>query len=102
MSLVRAGLLAAAVVFFCGETMAADDAAISARRASGLPMPQTGAKISPQLQFMAAMQRIRQHLPDETDSPELQAYVIYEYLQAARLERDLQSRPGQDVDAAVD
>src|ERR1700722_7927256 len=52
--------------------------------------------------FVAAMQRIRLHLPDIQDSPALEAYVIHDYLVAARLRRDLAIRPGDDLDAAID
>ncbi|HEV7441192.1 MAG TPA: hypothetical protein VGO18_01270, partial [Steroidobacteraceae bacterium] len=53
-------------------------------------------------EFPAAMQRVRQRLPEQPDSPALQAYVIYDYLIAARFRRDLDLKPGDDVDAAVD
>jgi soluble lytic murein transglycosylase len=48
-------------------------------------------------QFMAAMQRVRLHLPDTPDAPALSNYVIYDYLVAARLRRDLAT-----VDNALD
>ncbi len=54
-----------------------------------------------QAEFKAALQRIRQHQPDQQDSPALQTYVIYEYLLAARLRRDLEQRPGDELDAAI-
>src|SRR5882757_11506151 len=53
-------------------------------------------------QFMAAMQRVRQRTPEQPDSPALQAYVIYDYLVAARFRRDLELKPGADLDAAID
>ena len=53
-------------------------------------------------QFVAAMQRVRQHLPDEQDSPDLKTYVIYDYLLAARLRRDLQAKPDEQLDSAID
>src|ERR1700726_3776316 len=40
-------------------------------------------------EFLAALQRLKQHLPDSADSPQLKAYTIYDYLVAARLRRDL-------------
>jgi soluble lytic murein transglycosylase len=52
--------------------------------------------------FVAAMQRIRLHLPETPDSPALQAYVIHDYLVAARLRRDLAQKPDDDLDIAVD
>jgi soluble lytic murein transglycosylase len=52
--------------------------------------------------FMAAMQRIRLQQPDTADSPGIQAYVLHDYLVAARLRRDLLQRPGNDLDAAID
>jgi soluble lytic murein transglycosylase len=53
-------------------------------------------------EFMAAMQRIRQRAPEQPDSPALQAYVIYDYLLAARFRRDLDLKPSEDLDAAID
>src|SRR5262249_20085970 len=53
-------------------------------------------------EFMAAMQRIRQHLPEPPDSPALQAFVIHDYLIAARFRRDLELKPGEELDAAID
>jgi len=53
-------------------------------------------------QFMAAMQRVHQRTPEQPDSSALQAYVIYDYLIAARLRRDLDLKPGEDLDAAID
>jgi soluble lytic murein transglycosylase len=52
--------------------------------------------------FTAAVQRLRQHLPDQPDSPALKSYVIYDYLVAARLRRDLQLNPSDDLDNQVD
>jgi soluble lytic murein transglycosylase len=51
---------------------------------------------------MAAMQRIRQRVPEVPDSPALEAYVIHDYLVAARLRRNLAVNPGEDLDAAID
>ena len=52
--------------------------------------------------FIAAMQRLRQHLPDLPDSPQLQSYAIYDYLVAARLRRDLAAGANADLDARID
>ncbi|MEP6548190.1 MAG: transglycosylase SLT domain-containing protein [Gammaproteobacteria bacterium] len=52
--------------------------------------------------FVAAMQRVRQNLPDTPDSAALDAYVIHDYLVAARLRRDLTQRPDESVDSAID
>jgi soluble lytic murein transglycosylase len=52
--------------------------------------------------FVAAMQRVRLHLPDTPDTPALEAYVIHDYLVAARLRRDLAQKPDQEVDGAID
>jgi soluble lytic murein transglycosylase len=53
-------------------------------------------------EFVAAMQRVRQHLPDEADSPALEAYVLHDYLVAARLRRDLAANPSDDLDNTID
>ena len=54
-----------------------------------------------QAEFKAAIQRIRQHQPDQPDSPALKSYAIYDYLLVARFRRDLEQRPGEDVDTAI-
>jgi soluble lytic murein transglycosylase len=52
--------------------------------------------------FVTAMQRVRQHLPDTPDPTALKHYVIYDYLVAARFRRDLSSRTDDADDAAID
>ena len=52
--------------------------------------------------FVAAMQRVRLNQPDTPDPPALEAYVIYDYLVAARLRRDLAQKPDESVDSALD
>jgi soluble lytic murein transglycosylase len=53
-------------------------------------------------EFVAAMQRIRLHLPELPDSPALEAYAIHDYLTAARLRLGLQLRPGEEFDTTID
>jgi len=53
-------------------------------------------------EFRAAMQRIRQRVPEPVDSPGLTAYVIHDYLVAARLRRDLTVNPGENLDGTID
>ncbi|MDP9012321.1 MAG: lytic transglycosylase domain-containing protein [Pseudomonadota bacterium] len=53
-------------------------------------------------EFMEAMQRIRQRLPEVPDSPALETYVLHDYLVAARLRRDLAVAPGDETDMAAD
>lgn len=53
-------------------------------------------------QFIAAMQRIRQGTAETPDTPALQAYVIHDYLVAARFRRDLDLKPGEELDTAID
>jgi len=71
----------------------------------------TGATVSPataadpdeaRRAFVAAMQRISLRLPESADSPALEAYAIHDYLVAARLQRDLSVKPGNDLDATID
>ncbi len=54
-----------------------------------------------QAEFKAAIQRIRQHEPDQPDSPALQKYVIYDYLLVARFRRDLDQKPSDELDTAI-
>jgi len=53
-------------------------------------------------EFTAAMQRIRQRAPEPPDSPALRAYVIHDYLVAYRFRRDLELKPGDELDTAID
>jgi soluble lytic murein transglycosylase len=71
------------------------------------PADQAPAVITPdspavRQEFLAAMQRVRTHGAEPSDSPSLIAYPIYDYLLAARLRRDLDARPSEDLDAAID
>ena len=52
--------------------------------------------------FVAAMQRVRLRLPDVPDSAVLEAYVLHDYLIAARLRRDLAASSGDELDVTVD
>ena len=53
-------------------------------------------------EFVAAMQRIRLHQPDNPDSAALKHYAIHDYLVAARLRRDLAAGADDNLDAAID
>ena len=53
-------------------------------------------------QFVQAMRRIGQRLPDLADSADLNAYVIHDYLVAARLRRDLALGPNDELDSTID
>ncbi len=55
----------------------------------------------PQQQFVLAMNRVRLGLPDEEDSVALRAYVIHDYLVAARLRRDLKVSASDALDARI-
>jgi soluble lytic murein transglycosylase len=66
-----------------------------------------GASIAPdndmlRQEFLAAMQRVRSHQADVPDPRELENYAIYDYLVAARLRRDLNARPDETLDTAID
>src|SRR5476651_1649588 len=75
----------------------ARDVAAADMSSAAVADPQTN-----RLAFVAAMQRIRLNLPDEPDSPALEAYSIHDYLVAARFRRDLIKKPDEALDAAVD
>jgi soluble lytic murein transglycosylase len=83
-------LVTAAFVFVCCLTLA-----------GGNPAPKVNEE-NVRAEFMAAMQRVRQRTPEQSDSPELQAYVIYDYLTVARFRRDLDLKPSDDLDTAID
>jgi soluble lytic murein transglycosylase len=53
-------------------------------------------------EFIAAMQRVRQRQPEPADSPALENFVIYDYLVAARLRRDLAANPAAELDPTID
>jgi soluble lytic murein transglycosylase len=70
-----------------------------------VPLPVAPTPVAPAPEsdeFIAAMQRIRQHLPEPPDSAALQAYVIHDYLVAARLRRDVSTRAGEELDNRID
>src|SRR5882757_10677476 len=69
--------------------------------AGGKPAPKVSEE-TVRAEFMAAMQRIRQRTPEQADSPALQSYVIYDYLTVARFRRDLDLKPSDDLDGAID
>lgn len=53
-------------------------------------------------QFRAAMHRMQMGWPDLPDSAALRGYLIYDYLVAARLRRDLIAKPTEDLDTSID
>ncbi len=53
-------------------------------------------------EFMTAIQGVRLNMPQAPDSPALKQYVIYDYLVAARLQRDLDLKPDDELDSSVD
>jgi soluble lytic murein transglycosylase len=73
--------------------------AVQAETATANPVEPSG---DPRGAFIAAMQRVREGLPDLPDPPALQSYVIHDYLVAARLRRDLARTPGADLDETID
>ncbi len=64
--------------------------------------PTGPASASARTEFMAAMDRVRQRSAETPDSAALQAYVIYDYLVAARLRRDLELKPSEELDTTID
>jgi soluble lytic murein transglycosylase len=66
-----------------------------------MPSSDTPEQLAVRQEFIAAMQRVRQHAAEAPDSPALQAYSIYPYLVAARLRRDLAAAPSEDLDAKI-
>ncbi|MGA8707440.1 MAG: transglycosylase SLT domain-containing protein [Steroidobacteraceae bacterium] len=67
-----------------------------------LPVAGPPDQVAVRQEFMTAMQRARQPEDQVTDPAELQAYVLYDYLLAARLQRDLDLKPSDETDAAID
>jgi soluble lytic murein transglycosylase len=86
----------AAALLACTLTFAA-----SALANSRAARPEAAPPDTAQPEFLAAMQRLKQHLPDSADSPQLQAYVIYDYLVAARLRRDLSASADERLDGRI-
>jgi len=54
------------------------------------------------LEFMAAMQRVRNHQPEASDSPALDAYILHDYLVAARLRQALETDATAALDDTID
>jgi soluble lytic murein transglycosylase len=77
--------------------LCAGDAAAADMSSAAVADPQTTRPA-----FVAAMQRIRLNLPEEADSPALEAYSIYDYLVAARFRRDLIKKPDEALDTAIE
>jgi soluble lytic murein transglycosylase len=63
---------------------------------------QAGAAQAAEREFVAAMQRLKLHLPEPPDSQPLRSLAIYDYLIAARLRRDLAAAPDAALDARID
>src|SRR5579872_1443646 len=80
---------------------AAPSAGPPAGGAAALPASSAGAERT-RLEFMTAMQRVRLGLPDLEDSRAIKHYPIYSYLIAARLHRDLERAPQEQLDSAID
>ncbi|HLW23474.1 MAG TPA: transglycosylase SLT domain-containing protein [Steroidobacteraceae bacterium] len=80
---------------------AAHSAGPPASGAASAPASSAGTERT-RLEFMAAMQRVRLGLPDLEDSRALKHYPIYSYLIAARLHRDLERAPQEQLDSAID
>ncbi len=53
-------------------------------------------------EFVVAMHRIRDHQVEPPDSTELQGYILYDYLIAERMRRELAQSPSESLDAAID
>ena len=92
MSIRTTWVLALSALLCCVPAVAAIEAA-SAAAADSESIRQA---------FVAAIQRVRQHLPDAPDSAALEAYVLHDYLVAARFRRDLVTSADDGLDAAVD
>ena len=71
-------------------------------RAADPPADASAQVTAPTQEFITAMQRVRQRLPDAPDSAALDAYVIHDYLTAARLRRDLAANPSEALDDTID
>ncbi len=72
---------------------------LAAHAAAAAPIGQEAAA---RRQFLAAMHRVESGEADERDSPLLRNYPLYEYLRAARLQRDLLSRPDEALDRRIE
>jgi soluble lytic murein transglycosylase len=89
---VAAALLVAAVAAFGAASAFGDQA----------PADVSADTAAVRKEFLAAMQRVRARAVEPPDSQALIAYPIYDYLQAARLHRDLDAHPSDDLDAMID
>ncbi|HEY5101678.1 MAG TPA: transglycosylase SLT domain-containing protein [Steroidobacteraceae bacterium] len=76
--------------------------AVSQQLAANVAPTATSGQAAVVREFVVAMQRIRLRMPEAEDSPALQAFVIHDYLVAARLRRDLSTKAGDDLDSAID
>jgi len=85
------------------QTGAAQAGAVQtgAAQTTAVPVDATPADAA-EREFVAAMQRLKVHLPEPPDSQSLRSLAIYDYLIAARLRRDLSTAAGADLDARID
>ncbi len=91
--LIRSKLLSAlSLPLFCAQCALAG---------AGAPPTAAGSDATRQ-EFVVAMQRIRQNLPETPDSAALEAYPIHDYLVAARLRRDLARTLDDALDTPID
>ena len=100
------GLSRLILVAALAAAIAHASAAVRAADAPVAPPPVEASAV--RLEFIAAMQRLHMPpsqtipAPEPPDSQALRSYAIYDYLTAARLRRDLDLHPGDELDAAVD
>lgn len=76
-------------------------ASLTAYPSAGRAAPSASRDAAVRRQFLAAMDRVEYGAPDAPDSPALVRYPLYEYLVAARLQRDLAAAPGRAIDARI-
>ena len=79
------------------QRFAAGDVAANAQRSAPGNAPNNAPG-----EFTAAWQRVQSNQPDLPDSDALQHYLIYDYLQAARLRRELQQAPSESLDVRIE
>jgi soluble lytic murein transglycosylase len=90
------------LLLLAATPLAAPLGAAAAAASAAMPMVAATGQNSAREEFLAAMQRVKFPASEIPDSAALQSYVIYDYLVAARLRRDLDLRPGDELDAAID
>jgi hypothetical protein len=76
--------------------------AAHALQAANVPLAASPDQLEMRPIFIGAMRSVQLRVSESADPPKLHEYPLYDYLLAARLRRDLQESPDENIDTAID